>query len=186
MLGRVAERRPRPAATGHDVVAEDVLELDGLGGRRDVVGRDVGEDRVLVEDVVELALEAAQLLVGQAEAREVGDVLDVGAREGGHAPMISDHRPRDDRLRCGHGIAIRPMAAGDVDALADAILRTDWGDRRIWIAFVVGPSRLPGVVAVDADGAVSGPRSRRSTGRSPGSGRSGSCRTWRGGGWAGR
>ena len=45
-----------------------------------------GEDRVLVEDVVELALEAGELLVGQPEAGEVRDVLDVGAGQGGHAP----------------------------------------------------------------------------------------------------
>ena len=46
------------ASTGSDgrddVVAQDVLELDRLRGRRDVVGRKLGQDRVLVEDVVEL------------------------------------------------------------------------------------------------------------------------------------
>ena len=42
-------------------------------------GRQLGQDRVLVEDVVELALETRQLVVGQPEAGEVGDVLDVGA-----------------------------------------------------------------------------------------------------------
>ncbi len=72
------ERRP------DDVVAQDVLELDGLGGRRDVVGRQLGQDRVLVEDVVQLRLEAGQLGVGQAEPGKVGDMLDVRARQGGH------------------------------------------------------------------------------------------------------
>ena len=43
-----------------------------------------GEDRVLVEDVVELALEQRELVVGQAEAGEMGDVLDVGAGQTGH------------------------------------------------------------------------------------------------------
>ena len=52
----------------------------------------LGEDRVLVEDVVELALEPAQLLVAQPEASEMGDVLDVGARQGGHGPMIAGMR----------------------------------------------------------------------------------------------
>ena len=65
-----------------DVVAQDVLELDRLGGRRDVVGRQLGQDRVLVEDVVELALEARQLVLGQAEAGEVRDVLDIGIGTG--------------------------------------------------------------------------------------------------------
>ena len=46
----------------------------------------VGQDRVLVEDVVELPLEPSELLVGQAEPREVSDVFDIGARQGGHAP----------------------------------------------------------------------------------------------------
>ena len=39
----------------------------------------VGEDGVLVEDVVQLAFEARELVVGQPEAGEVGDVLDVRA-----------------------------------------------------------------------------------------------------------
>ena len=81
------------ASTGSDgrddVVAQDVLELDGLRGRGDVVGRDRGEDRVLVEDVVELALEASELLVGQPEPGEVGDVLDVGRDRVAMRPMIA-------------------------------------------------------------------------------------------------
>ena len=43
------------------------------------------------------ALEPRQLLVGQPEAGEVGDVLDVGAGQGGHGPMIADDA-RYDRL----------------------------------------------------------------------------------------
>ena len=64
-LGRVREdvldrhRRPR------DVLAQDVLELDRLGRRRDRVRVQLGELRVLVEDVVELALEPAELVAGQ-------------------------------------------------------------------------------------------------------------------------
>ncbi len=73
----------------HDVLAQDVLELDGLGGRRDVVRGQPGEHRVLIEDVVELALEPRQLVVGQSEARQMGDVLDVVARQGGHATRIA-------------------------------------------------------------------------------------------------
>ena len=69
----------------------------------------VGQDRVLVEDVVQLALEPGQLVVGQAEPGEMGDVLDVGAGQGGHGPMIADgpatigwcnaDHPADDRGR---------------------------------------------------------------------------------------
>ena len=60
----------RTASTGsdapRDVLAQDVLELDRLGGRRDRRGVELGQLRVLVEDVVELALEPVELLVGQA------------------------------------------------------------------------------------------------------------------------
>ena len=52
----------------------------------------VARTRVLVEDVVELALEARQLLLGQTEAGEVGDVLDVGTGQVGHAGMIPGHQ----------------------------------------------------------------------------------------------
>jgi hypothetical protein len=37
----------------------------------------LGQDRVLVEDVVELPLQARQLVVSQAQTSEVRDVLDV-------------------------------------------------------------------------------------------------------------
>ncbi|HYL41662.1 MAG TPA: DinB family protein, partial [Candidatus Binatus sp.] len=46
------------------VVAEDVLQLDRLGRRRDRLRVELGELGVLVEDVVQLALEAVQLGVG--------------------------------------------------------------------------------------------------------------------------
>ena len=82
-----------PSSTGSDgrddVLAQDVLELDRLGGRRDRVGVELGELGVLVEDVVELALEPRQLVVGQPEPGEVGDMGDVVAGEGGHGPMIA-------------------------------------------------------------------------------------------------
>ena len=94
--------RPRSSDGSGDVVAQDVLELDRLRGRRDVIGRDRGQDRVLVEDVVELALEAGELVVGQPEAGEMGDVLDIGARQGGHAPDDSRERmPTRACARCG-------------------------------------------------------------------------------------
>ena len=72
-----------------DVVAEDVLELDRLGRRRDRVGVELGELRVLVEDVVELALEAGELLVGQARAGRGGRR---GRRPRGSVPWPDDSR----------------------------------------------------------------------------------------------
>ena len=59
----------------------------------------VGEDRVLVEDVVELPLEPLELLVGQPEPGQMGDVLDIGTRQGGHGPMIADGRSNLARWR---------------------------------------------------------------------------------------
>ena len=57
--GRVGQDGLDRQRRADDVVAQDVLELDRLGGRRDVVGGQLGEDRVLVEDVVELPPRAA-------------------------------------------------------------------------------------------------------------------------------
>jgi len=69
-----AERRPRP------VLAQDVLDLDRLRRRGDRIGVELGEDEILLEDVVELALQAVQLLVAQPEPGQMRDVLDVGSR----------------------------------------------------------------------------------------------------------
>ncbi len=80
-LRGVSENRLHRQRLADDVVAEDVLELDRLGRRRDLVRLEPGQDRVLVEDMVELSLEQRQLLVGQAEAGEMSDVLDVGTSE---------------------------------------------------------------------------------------------------------
>ena len=48
----------------------------------------VGEHRVLVEDVVELAMEARHLVLAEAETREMGDVRDILARQAGHGRRI--------------------------------------------------------------------------------------------------
>src|SRR6185295_8893658 len=84
----VGQRLGRGERRAHDVLAQDVLELDRLGRRRDRVRVELGQLRVLVEDVVELALEAAELLLGQAEAGQVSDVSDILAGQS-HGPMIS-------------------------------------------------------------------------------------------------
>ena len=97
---------------GHDIVAEDVLELDRLGGRRDRVGVELGQLGVLIEDVVELAFEPGELGVGQPEAGEMGDMGDVVAGEGGHGPMIAatiGPWPRSTpSARCGPTTSTRP------------------------------------------------------------------------------
>ena len=135
------ERRPG------DVIAEDVLELDRLGRRGDVVRRDGGEDRVLVQDVIELALEPPKFLVGQPESGEVGDVLDVGAREGGHAPDDSRDMPTP---------RLRPMTPADLDPVVAAILSEDWGDRRAWFEFAVAHPACHVFVAEDDGGRIVG------------------------------
>jgi hypothetical protein len=60
-----------------DVLAQDVVDLDRLGGGWNVLGVELGQHDVLLGDVVELAFENAQLLIGQTQPGEVGDVLDV-------------------------------------------------------------------------------------------------------------
>ena len=146
------ERRP------DDVLAQDVLELDGLRRRRDVVGGQLGQDRVLIEDVVELALEQAQLRLGQAEPGEMGDVLDVRAGERGHAPDDSRRARRDRASRYDRTMqlpTIRVMTAADVDRTADAMLREGWGDRRVKMRFVVDHPQCAPLIA-EADGAIVG------------------------------
>ena len=137
---------------GDHVLAQDVLELDGLRGRRDVVGRQLRQDRVLVEDVVELGLEPGQLGVGQTEPGEVGDVLDIGARQGGHPP--------DDSRRVGYDRPvqrpiIRPMTPADIDQIVAAFLGDGWGDRRRSLEFATSDPQTQPFVA-DDDGTVVG------------------------------
>ncbi len=117
----VARRRrspgpPRPAATAgrRRRAGCSRARSSGRSARCGRSGR-VGQDRVLVEDVVELALEPGELLVGQPEPGEVGDVLDVGARQGGHGPMIAAiRRPAATEaaadLEVGDGRPGRPSA----------------------------------------------------------------------------
>ena len=97
-LRRAGQRHVRREARRDHVLAQDVLDLDRLRRRRDVVGRQLGQHRVLVEDVVELALEAVELLLGQAEAGEVGDVLDVRALQKDTGARRRSADRRDERL----------------------------------------------------------------------------------------
>src|SRR6185503_15456251 len=151
LLGGVPEHVFERQRGLDDVVAEDVLELDRLCRRRDVVGRQLREDRVLVEDVVQLALEPRQLVVAQAEPGEVGDVLDVRTRQGGHAAMI----PTMSASAIGPMPTIRRLTPADVEATADAYLRDHWGDRRANLSFVATHPGMRPFVA-DADGVVVG------------------------------
>ena len=84
-FGGVGEGVVHAEGRRHDIVAQDVRELDRLGRGRDVLGVEGREHGVLVEDVVQLPFEARQLVLGQTEAREMGDVLDIGTSQGGHA-----------------------------------------------------------------------------------------------------
>jgi len=69
------------------VVAHHVLEGDDLGRRAHRGGVDVLESGDRLEDVVELADHALDLVLGQAEAGEGGDVLYIGAAD--HEPMLA-------------------------------------------------------------------------------------------------
>src|SRR4029079_2296954 len=151
---------PRRAALARGVGAGDFLEVDRLGRRWDVLGVEPGQDHVLVEDVVELALEARQLLVGQAESRQVGDVFDVGSGERGHGPMIAEApigptRYREQMAQTTATARIRPMLAADIGQATQVILDGGWSDRAVFFEWAVEhPTCFP--LVAEADGRVVG------------------------------
>ena len=144
MTGR-ADRKGGP---GH-VVPEDVLELDRLGRRWNCGRVELGQLRVLVEDVVELALEPVELLVGEAEACEEGDVLDVSSGESGHRRMILNGVPSPASVIP----TLRAMQPEDVAPAAEMILGQGWGVRREWLEFATTQSQCVPMVA-EAQGGV--------------------------------
>ncbi|MEO6206761.1 MAG: GNAT family N-acetyltransferase, partial [Candidatus Limnocylindrales bacterium] len=85
------------------------------------------------------------------QAGEMGDVFDIGAREGDHPTDDSGHMlsPRSPRP------LLRPMTPADVVPVSTAILADDWGDRRAWFEFVVAHPGCDAVVA-EVDGIVVG------------------------------
>src|SRR2546426_7956273 len=144
--GRVGEDAFGRQRRRDDVVAEDALELDRLCRRRDGFGVDLGELGVLIENVVQLTLEAAELLVGEPEAREVGDVLDVSTGQAGHAADDTGGRLGYDRAMTITA-TIRAMTPADVDPASDMIVRGGWGDRGAFFAFAAGHAEGLPIVA---------------------------------------
>ena len=150
--GRVGEDGLDRQGRADDVLAQDVLELDRLGGRRDVVGGSSARIAYWSRMWFSSPSSRRQLGVGQAQAGEVRDVLDVGAGQGGHGSMIADTPATIGQV---HSPTIRPMTAADVDPVAAAFLRNDWGDRRLNLEFVTSHPETHPIVA-EADGAVVG------------------------------
>ena len=72
-----AEEKPKEVELG-EVVALDPITMNLADGRLLKVGL-----------ALQLPLEPPELLVRQAQPREIGDVFHVGARQGGHGPMIA-------------------------------------------------------------------------------------------------
>jgi len=64
-LGGIGQGFVRGQGRRDGVLAQDVGQLDGLSRRRYVLRVERGENGVLVQDVVELAFQARQLLLGQ-------------------------------------------------------------------------------------------------------------------------
>ncbi len=113
---RIGQRRlPRQAGT-HLVLAHHVLELDDGGGRPDVAGVDLLQRLDRLEDVRQLRLHAVNLVVGQVEAREVGDVLDVLAGDACHEPMVARTR--------SHGSAASHRTSG-VEPCSRAVVQSE-------------------------------------------------------------
>lgn len=86
-------------------------------------------------------------------------MLDLGARQSGHARMIAERPGRTGTMAVMTGppnrTRVRPMLAADVAAATDAILRDDWGDRRSWFEFATTQAQCRPVVA-EHDGRVVG------------------------------
>jgi predicted N-acetyltransferase YhbS len=102
--------------------------------------------------MVELPFEQRQLLIGEPEARQVRDVLDVRAGQGGHGLDDSGRGRYDRRMQLPR---IRALTPADVDAASDALLRNDWGDRRANFRFAADHAESHAFVA-DADGEIVG------------------------------
>ena len=91
-----------------DILSQDGLDLDGLRRGRDAIGVERGQHRVLVEDVVELAMESGDLVLAEAEAREMGDMRDILARQAGHHRRIPCRSARLQRVYPTLTIGIEP------------------------------------------------------------------------------
>ena len=122
-LGGVGQRLFHVEPGTHHVVAKDVLLLDDLRSGWDGLRVQLGEHRVLVQDVVQLSFEEGDLLLAEPETCEVGDVLDVATGKGGHGPRIASRR------RSGLRSGLRSGCAADG--------RPGW---RVWF----GRERRPG------------------------------------------
>ena len=80
-VGRAGQRDLGRQRRARLVGAQRVLDVDDVRGRLDVVEVELGDLLDLVEDLRELAAEALDLVVGQLEAGEAGDVQDLVATQ---------------------------------------------------------------------------------------------------------
>ena len=87
------------------------------------------------------------------------DVLDIGAGESGHRPMIAEPSVPTGTMAAvtpsTSRATIRPMLPADVAGATGAILRDHWGDRRTWFEFATTQPECRPVVA-ELDGALAG------------------------------
>ena len=112
--GRPRAGAPRPGpprgvmgARG-DVLAHHVLERDHLRGRAHGAGVDLRQLADRLQDPAQLRDEPVDLLIGQAQAGQAGDVLDVGSAD--HGPMIAGARSRR--------AALSAVRAGDASSVS--------------------------------------------------------------------
>lgn len=109
---RVGERGITRDAVRGFVVAHDVLQGQHRGGRPDVAGVDVAQHGDRLEDARQLVLHAIQLRIGQVEASQLRDVLDVGAAD--HAPMLAGHNAR---MTEAPRVEVLPLSGGRIERL---------------------------------------------------------------------
>jgi hypothetical protein len=96
-------RRIRECLIGREagpwlVVTVDVLEREHGGRRSDRARVDLAEARDRIEHNGDLAGEALDLVVGEPDAREIGDVNDRLTIDR-HAPSLGGLQPRDPRIQ---------------------------------------------------------------------------------------
>ena len=78
--GAFARTSSRESESRRDIVVPHVDEIERMRGRRDLLEIELGDDADRVQDLVELAREALDLLGGERKPREPRNVLHVFSR----------------------------------------------------------------------------------------------------------
>jgi hypothetical protein len=100
-VGRARERVLAGQARHDDVVAVDVGQRHGVGGRRHVDGRDLAHLGDGLQDDVELTSEGVELFIGDGKPREAREVRHLLAGNRGHRRASPSGRRLRRSVTCG-------------------------------------------------------------------------------------